>query len=164
MLAVAICFVIKTSQTIYSGQLEHSLPQEPLQDHKTKQNSLTALPNNIYGQGKQNKMIILVLFQADQGKTSIYPVLSSALSPSQRLSQKSCYLNWRASVIHSSQESAEEVVGSEEGGTSLWLGQDRTEGQRETLRLSQQITFCIGQHCRGQLTTFKGVERGVLVT
>lgn len=65
MLAVAICFVIKTSQTIYSGQLEHSLPQEPLQDHKTKQNSLTALPNNIYGQGKQNKMIILVLFQAD---------------------------------------------------------------------------------------------------
>lgn len=55
MLAVAICFVIKTSQTIYSEQLEHSLPQELLQARPQNQAKLTALPNNIYGQGKQKK-------------------------------------------------------------------------------------------------------------
>lgn len=52
MLAVAICFVIKTSQTIYSAQLEHSLPQAPLQARPQNQAKLTALPNNIYEQGK----------------------------------------------------------------------------------------------------------------
>lgn len=54
MLAVAICFVIKTPQTIYSAQLEHSLPQAPLQARPQNwANLLTGLPNNIYGQSKQ---------------------------------------------------------------------------------------------------------------
>lgn len=73
MLAVAICFVIKTSQTIYSAQLEHSLPLAPLQARPQNQAKLTALPNNIYGQGKHTKNDLFSSFSGQLGQNKHIP-------------------------------------------------------------------------------------------
>lgn len=49
-----------------------------------------------------------------------------------------CYLNWRASVIYPVRGLQKRCLGGEEGGTSLWLEQDRTEGGREMCRVSKR--------------------------